>query len=198
MNLNELALQIRKDNELWWTDLKTGQPLKRSALELIALVHSELSEALEGHRKGLMDDHLPHRRMEEVELADAAIRILDILGDQKYNLARCYRYNANISNGIRGLAGLLRLFDVTKPGNQGVATFPEVICILHHKLSYAFNESCWAFNCDALMRVLCYIASAGSYFGLDIDGALHEKLEYNKHRADHKAAARMAAGGKKF
>src|SRR4051812_7282747 len=36
----------------------------------IALCHSELSEALEGHRKNLMDDHLPHRKMAEVELAD--------------------------------------------------------------------------------------------------------------------------------
>lgn len=46
----------------------------------IALCHSELSEALEGMRKGLMDDHLPHRSMVEVELADTIIRILDLSG----------------------------------------------------------------------------------------------------------------------
>ena len=44
----------------------------------ICLSHSELSEAMEGHRKGLKDDKLPHRSMLEVELADAIIRILDI------------------------------------------------------------------------------------------------------------------------
>lgn len=44
---------------------------------LIALMHSELSEALEGARKNLMDDHLPHRQMIEVEFADCIIRILD-------------------------------------------------------------------------------------------------------------------------
>lgn len=30
---------------------------------MLALVHSEVSEALEGFRKGLMDDHLPSRKM---------------------------------------------------------------------------------------------------------------------------------------
>jgi NTP pyrophosphatase (non-canonical NTP hydrolase) len=43
----------------------------------IALIHSELSEALEAHRKNLQDDKLPHRHGIEVELADAVIRILD-------------------------------------------------------------------------------------------------------------------------
>lgn len=45
--------------------------------EGIALIHSEVSEALEGGRKGMMDDHLPHRPMVDVEFADAIIRILD-------------------------------------------------------------------------------------------------------------------------
>lgn len=46
----------------------------------LCLIHSEISEALEGHRKGLMDDHLPNRKMFEVELADAVIRIMDLAG----------------------------------------------------------------------------------------------------------------------
>lgn len=46
----------------------------------LCLVHSEVSEAMEGHRKGLMDDKLPHRPMIEVELADAVIRIADLAG----------------------------------------------------------------------------------------------------------------------
>jgi hypothetical protein len=46
----------------------------------LCLIHSEISEAMEGHRKGLMDDKLPHRPMIEVELADALIRIADLAG----------------------------------------------------------------------------------------------------------------------
>lgn len=64
----------------WWHDLHTGEPLKRNMGELLCLVHSEISEAMEGHRKDLMDDKLPHRKMIEVELADACIRIFDIAG----------------------------------------------------------------------------------------------------------------------
>jgi len=61
----------------WYTDLKTGGKLDRNFGEMLALMHSEISEALEGWRKNLQDDHLPHRRMVEVELADLAIRLFD-------------------------------------------------------------------------------------------------------------------------
>jgi NTP pyrophosphatase (non-canonical NTP hydrolase) len=64
----------------WWHDPKTGEKKERNKGELIALMHSELSECLEGVRKGLMDDKLPHRTMEEVELADTIIRIFDYAG----------------------------------------------------------------------------------------------------------------------
>jgi len=64
-------------NAGWYNDLETGKPIKRNFGEMIALIHSELSEALEGWRKNLMDAHLPHRKSMEVELADAIIRILD-------------------------------------------------------------------------------------------------------------------------
>jgi hypothetical protein len=66
--------------------------------EKLTLIHSEVSESMEGHRKGLMDDKLPHRPMAEVELADAAIRIFDLAGAMGYDLgeaiAEKLAYNA--------------------------------------------------------------------------------------------------------
>ena len=77
--LTELAHQDAKDSG-WYTDLETGEPLERNVPEMIALCHSELSEALEGYRKGLMDDKLPHRSMIEVEIIDCYLRLADMAG----------------------------------------------------------------------------------------------------------------------
>jgi hypothetical protein len=61
----------------WYNDPKTGEPITRNFGEVVALMHSELSEALEADRKNLKDDKLPHRDGREVEFADCIIRILD-------------------------------------------------------------------------------------------------------------------------
>ncbi len=74
--LNELAMEV---NEIaiskgWWKG-------NRNKGELIALMHSELSEALEGIRHGdPPDDHLPQFKSSETEFADCIIRILDYCG----------------------------------------------------------------------------------------------------------------------
>lgn len=62
----------------WWDDVDRQDPNVKAAK--LCLVHSEVSEALEGMRKGLMDDKLPLRPMEEVELADTLLRIFDYAG----------------------------------------------------------------------------------------------------------------------
>lgn len=64
----------------WWTDIKTGEPLERNKGEMLALIHSEVSEVLEGVRKNSMDDHITTRKSEEVELADVLIRVFDYAG----------------------------------------------------------------------------------------------------------------------
>ncbi|WP_345873159.1 hypothetical protein [Shewanella algae] len=81
MKLSELQKKIHQQNiEMgWWKN-------PREIGTLLCLVHSEISEAMEGDRKCLMDDHLPNREMMEVELADAVIRILDIAEFKGYDI----------------------------------------------------------------------------------------------------------------
>lgn len=99
MNLNDYTRACHEASVArgWWNHPKTGQNLLELAKQddflegllksqKLALVHSEVSEGLEGERKGLMDDKLTHRRMTEVELADALIRIFDYAGAFGYDL----------------------------------------------------------------------------------------------------------------
>lgn len=96
----------------WWDNPDTRETVPAK----LCLIHSEVSEAMEGHRKDLMDDKLPHRKMIEVELADAVIRIADLCG----------------------------------------------------------------------------------HLGLDLEGAILEKIQFNKNRPDHKPENRAKVGGKSY
>lgn len=73
---NVMAKAVHEANKSvgWWDEPN------RNVYELLQLTITEISEATEGERKDLMDDHLPHRKMGEVELADAVIRLLDMAG----------------------------------------------------------------------------------------------------------------------
>lgn len=89
-SLNDFAKACHEANAKWWQNPATGERIERNKGELLCLIHSEISEAMEGERKNLMDDKLPHRRMAEVELVDAIIRIFDYAGAFGYDLQGAY------------------------------------------------------------------------------------------------------------
>jgi len=97
-NLNDYAHECHIANRKWWINMDNGEPLERNKGELLMLMVSEIAETMEGERKDLMDDKLPHRKMAEVELADCLIRIFDYAGAFGYDLEGAYqekmKYNA--------------------------------------------------------------------------------------------------------
>jgi len=76
--INDLCKTIHEKQKAtgWWdaADNPLVVPTK------LALVVSEVAEALEGHRRGLKDDKLPEYDMIAVELADVLIRVFDLAG----------------------------------------------------------------------------------------------------------------------
>jgi len=75
-----LQSDIRKNNiEKGW---RSGKPRECNFGEAIALIHSELSEALEADRNHIeVSEHIPEFTGIEEEIADVIIRCLD-LADQ--------------------------------------------------------------------------------------------------------------------
>ena len=97
--INDIAARIHSNSIQWWQFDVDGNPT-RNVGEAIALMHSELSEALEAARTDADDTHLEGYSGVVVEMADCVIRILDfcagfdlpigdaILAKLNYNLNR--------------------------------------------------------------------------------------------------------------
>jgi hypothetical protein len=169
--LTALSKQIHALNHKWW-HTPDGTRIERNRYELLMLVVSELVEAMEGERKDLMNDKLPHRKMAEVEMADAAIRILDYMGG----------FNLSFHEGF-----------VSKlPDNKAAALFWITSSI---SFCYYASESDHELY---LSEAMSFIIQYCTMHGYDLNGAAAEKLEYNKTRADHSHEARAKEGGKKF
>lgn len=81
-NLHQTVSEIYTGNVEagWYSDPKTGERIQRNIPEMMMLMVSEISEAMEGVRKNLPDDKLPHRTMVVAELADVFIRWADLVG----------------------------------------------------------------------------------------------------------------------
>ena len=175
--LNTLAAKVHAANHQWWHDINTGLPIERNKGELLMLVITELAEACEGIRKNLMDDKLPHRRMEEVEMADAYIRLLDYAGGFGIELKEIDPEVKFVPEN-KGQALLNICGAVVNAG--GISVVGDV------------PNDFWIYGALAMIEGYCL------KFHLDLDAAVTEKMAYNATRADHTAEASRLANGKKF
>ena len=174
--VNELALKIYLQNKKvgWWDDPN------RCIYQTLQLVSTEFAEATEGERKDLMDDHLTRRKMGEVELADAMIRLLDLGG--RYGWKYIDASHHIMLNDIDSIGGKHLVCNVA-------------LAELTRSIYYGANIEIMNTYYSALINTILEVGKSQDY---DIQGALHEKLKYNKNRADHKRENRAKEGGKKF
>lgn len=181
-NINEMSAKIHADNVAagWWPE---GQCLT----EKLQLISTEIAEATEGARKDLMDDHLPTRKMFEVELADTLIRLFDFAGHVKIEIPTLNEYY---------FAAVDNMMDTMRPNTIGSQLFNLNIDLVRFALALSSDKA------DEVVMVyaefLVKVAAINSLHGLDVVGAMHEKLAYNQKRADHKLENRAKDGGKKF
>lgn len=176
---NALALEVHNDHARWWRNPVNGEPIYRDPDLLWMLVVSELAEGLEGVRKDLMDDHLPKRKMIEVEVADALIRILDLCGK--------YGFNIDISNRAP------RTFP--NSAAAGLFTLTKHVTAVGNMMTFKADKSSIERGVSSLIKSIVDYCDA---FAFDLWGATHEKREYNLVRADHKDENRVKPGGKQF
>jgi hypothetical protein len=103
INLNKLAEQIHASNSLQWALDSTGEPIKPSKNELMALMATRLLDARRGAQYGKPDNRLPNRTIEECQLADCLIRILDYCGGFDIDLNGAFweklEYNKTLKEG---------------------------------------------------------------------------------------------------
>lgn len=160
---------------------------QRSFGELIALVHSEVSEALEDYRNGKAVNKVWYEYKEEdgetsrvsgfirngvlgkpcgipSELADVVIRILDICGLYEWDIEEVHRF---------------------KLDSLGEYTFPVHLAALHKDLSATFDDEQNVYShgvesyLDNVIQRIEYICAQ---YDIDLESIIRQKLEYNKTR----------------
>lgn len=173
--------------------------------QLIALMHSELSEAFESDR----NHESPYRLILEadfgdatiegehgefnlthkpvgwaVELIDCCIRIFDFYGylqREKFTETGYLKKGEFIENGRGTDTG--RTHNVYNKIRDGDATLPWIVTVCHNYISASFDiERGIIHNSAYLYDVIFFIISYLEFLGIAPKKIMSEKIEYNRQR----------------
>ncbi|EHQ63646.1 hypothetical protein PDENDC454_04244 [Paenibacillus dendritiformis C454] len=164
-------------NKGWWEEPRTYG-------ELIALVHSEVSEALEDYRNGAV----PHATWYEKKCGDEIKRSAELVNDT-WKPCGIPSELADICIRIFDIAGhygfgeeLQQACESKGPNWQVVELFPfaDNLAVIHLNLSESFaaTETMVRSLADALLNT----ESLAVLYGIDLERAIAEKMAYNATR----------------
>jgi hypothetical protein len=171
MNLTNMAAEVEQVNKEhgWYDD-------ERTFCELIALLHSEVSEALEAYRQWGLDDatvnaqlDMPLQKPEGVgsEFADILIRLLDM----------SKRFGVDLREEV-----------ANHPGRFGInVQFGDSACYMHMHISHlAFAAEDTPWEAEPIgpyyAAIFVYLVQWSVFCGIDLEAEYARKLAYNKTR----------------
>lgn len=185
-------------SELYATYLAAGWNLKKRSISVLTnLLHSEVSEAMEGNRKNLMDDKLPHYKMEVVEVADFAIRAFNWMTELGYTTVNMHS-EAEVSWYLEHVVGtylkdmdmsdyLAELHDYTSY-NRSTMLHPNI----PDDDVYSAKDGFWLWRGVSLAFFLA------DKEGWDLMAVMREKNTFNATRPDHTLEERAKEHGKQY
>ena len=184
-DLNHLAHDIHNSNVKmgWWSSDQDCIFTKTM------LTVSEMSEAMEGVRKKLMDTKLPQYTMEVVEYADAMIRHLDLGGrlDLEYmEHVPAHRYCNGTNSAPKQMLGVVCELTVF------ITTYEFVLDSDETNHETRLNQLHIAYS-----RAINSIRLVAQNRFLDLWTVLDKKREFNAVRPDHKPENRTGKVGEK-
>ena len=189
MNLAELQREAHAiaKSKGWWDEGRTFG-------ELIALVHSELSEALEAYREwghcDLMFESFNQFQGRSVsrtpggkpigvasELADVVIRVADMAEWYRIDLAKSLEEDEDLGEAKQAY------LEHRMSGN--LDSFGEWIAAIHEDMADAgYHQRNRGDNLGShLVSVIWMVQEMAAHYGIDLDAAIEAKMEYNRGRS---------------